>query len=274
MATKIKRRYTDNRKVEFKIYSDMFDKTVMESNVLNRDSIPSISTIFWDRQNIKDEIELFKTEHIPARQAALANVYDSFASYQAGRKKEGRTVTDEYPPHLLKKRVEAEARLDVAKRELEFLEERLEKYYNQPEAELEEKDVLSHGPIGRGVLRNGSLSILDGQRIEPFVLPDKDEILVIASKSSPYYGMSVADYRTYIIVPWVKERRMRQYNLEKQRTKELAETGFSKIVIPPSGRKIHQSSLPPWPEGVKNYYAVNEEVNEGVEDEKETSNLV
>lgn len=273
MGTKIKRRYTNQKTEEYKIYSDQFDKCTLESNVLNRPHIPSISTIFWDKNNLKTEIELFETEVIPARQATLMAAHDAFTSYQIGRKREGKTVTEEWPTHLLERRCLAEARLDVAKREKEFLEERLEKYYEKPEAELEEKGILEYGPIGRGRLKDGVLVELDGQKIEPFKTED-DEILVITSKTSPYYGLAVTDYRAHVIVPFTLARRKRQYELEKQRQAEIAETGHSKIVVPPSGRKIHPSSLPVWPIGVKNYFAINEEVNEAEEENVETSNLV
>lgn len=269
--TKIKRRYTNPKTVEYKLYSDQFDKCVMESNVLNRPHIPSISTIFWDKNNLKTEIELYETEVIPARQATLMAANDAFTSYQIGRKREGKTVTKEWPTHLLERRCLAEARLDVAKREKEFLEERLEKYYTKPEAELEEKGVLEYGPIGRGRLQNGILVELDGQKIEPFKTED-DEVLVIASKTSPYYGMGVADYRTHVIVPFTMARRKRQFELEKQRQAEIAETGHSKIVVPPSGRKIHPSSLPSWPEGIKNYYSVEVVTEAAEEDETDASN--
>lgn len=270
-TTRVKRRYTNQKTDEYKLYNDTFDKCVLESNVLNRQPL-SINTQFWDKNNLITEIELFSEEVIPAREAAVMEAHNAFASYQAGRKREGRAVDDVWPTHLLSRRCKAEARLDVAKREKEFLEERLEKYYTKVEAELEEKGVLEFGPRGQGVLRNGVLATLDGQRVEPFKLDDGDEILVIASKTSPYYGMSVVDYRTHVIVPWVKERRMRQYSLEKQRQAEIAETGHSKIVVPPSsGRKIHPSSLPPWPSAdIKNYFEAHEEVvevnNEAVEE--------
>jgi len=266
-ATKIKRRYTDPRKPEFKLYSDTFDKCVLESNVLNRESIPSMGTIFWDKNNLRTHIELFETDHIPAREAALVAAHNAFQNYNEGRRREGRAVTEEYPTHLLSRKVKAEARLDVAKRELEFLQERLEKYYNQPEAELLEKACLEYGPRGNGRLKDGLLIEVDGQRVTPHKLEDNDEILVIAQSNSPYFGMSVADYRTHVVVPWTKERRMHQYNLEKQRQKEISESGFSKITIPNSGRKVHTSSIPTWPEGVKNHFDAHVEavVDEDVE---------
>ena len=265
-ATRVKRRYTDPRKPEFKLYSDTFDKCVLESNVLNRDSIPSMSTIFWDKVNIQTEIELFETEHIPAREAAVMEAHNAFASYQAGRKREGRAVDDVWPTHILSRRCKAEARLDVAKREKEFLEERLEKYYSKVEAELENV-CLEYGPRGNGRLRDGRLAEIDGQRVEYVKLEDGDEILVIAQKNSPYYGMSCSDYRNFVVTPWSKQRSMQMSNLEKQRQKELAETGFSKIIVRSNNRKIHPSSIPAWPEGVKNYFDAH--VDEVVEEENE-----
>lgn len=267
--TKIKRRYTNPKTVEYKLYNDTFDKCVKESNVLNRDSIPSISTIFWDKQNLKTEIELYETEVIPARQAAVMEAHNAFQNYNEGRRREGRAVTEEYPTHLLSRKVKAEARLDVAKRELEFLKERLIKYYENPEAELLEKACLEYGPRGNGRLQNGVLFEVDGQRCTYVKTEDGDEILVIAQSNSPFKGMSVADYRTHVVVPWTKQRSMLMYNQEKQRQKELAETGFSKIIVRSNNRKIHPSSIPAWPEGVKNYFEVRSIVevnNEAVEE--------
>lgn len=270
--TKVKRRYTNQKSLEYKLYGDTLDKCMLESDILNRQPL-SISTIFWDKNNLITEIELYETEVIPARQAALIAANNAFANYNEARRREGRTVDDEvWPEHLLSRRCKAEARYDCALRELEALKERLEKNYNQPEAELENV-CLEYGPRGNGRLRDGRLAEIDGQRVEYVKLEDGDEILVIAQKNSPYYGMSCSDYRNFVVTPWAKQRSMLMSNLEKQRQKELAETGFSKIIVRSNNRKIHPSSIPAWPEGVKNYYQV-EEVHEAVEDETETSNLV
>jgi hypothetical protein len=273
--TKVKRRYTNQKSLEFKLYGDTLDKCMMESDILNRQPL-SISTIFWDKNNLITEIELFETEVIPARQAALIAANNAFANYNEARRREGRTVDDEvWPEHLLSRRCKAEARYDCALRELEALKERLEKYYTKVEAELENV-CLEYGPRGNGRLRDGRLAEIDGQRVEYMKIEEDgstDEILVIVQNNSPFKGMSCSDYRKFVVAPWTKQRSMHMYNQEKQRQKELAETGFSKIIVRSNNRKVHPSSIPAWPEGVKNYYQV-EEIHEAVEDETETSTLV
>lgn len=245
---------------------------MLESDILNRQPL-SISTIFWDRNNLITEIELFETDVIPARQAALIAANNAFANYNEARRREGRTVDDEvWPEHLLARRCKSEGKLDCALRELELLKERLEKYYTKPEAELLEKACLEYGPRGNGRLRDGRLAEIDEQRVEYVKLEDGDEILVIIQSNSPFRGMSVQDYRNFVVSPWTKQRSMQISNLEKQRQKELAETGFSKIVVRSNNRKIHPSSIPAWPEGVKNYYAVEVVTEAAEEDETDASN--
>ena len=253
MATvRVKRRYQDPSKVGYRKYKDVFDKAVMESNILNSDSRPNISTILWTKKNTEITILELETNTIPARKEALEEVNNKFLSYQTNRRKQGYPNSSEWPPKLFEDKVRAEARLDCACRELSYLKDKLDKFYLQPETAEEESHILEFGPRGAGRLRDGILVEIDGQSITPIKVDD-DEILVISSPKSKYYGMAIPDYRKYIMQPWSKARKLNLYNLEKLKAKEIAETGFSKINVSFGARKIHSSSLPEWPEGVKNY---------------------
>ena len=257
MATvRVKRRYQDPSKPGYKTYKDVFDKAVMESNILNSDSRPSISTILWTKKNTENTILELETNTIPKRREDLQAVEDKFASYQKNRKRQGFDSTTEWPPKLLEERCRAEARIDVACRELEYLKEKLDKFFTQPEQNVEESRILQYGPLGQARLRDGVLCEIDGQTVEPYLVDvgnEKEEMLLITSPSSPYRGLSIPDYRKYVMGPYSKARKLNLYNMEKQKAKEIAETGFSKIQVSFGVKKIHPSSLPAWPDGIPNY---------------------
>jgi len=69
----------------------------------------------------------------------------------------------------------------------------------------------------------------------------------------------VADYRRYIVTPYVEERNRRLRKLTDQRTAEIKSHGSTNIPLRLGPRKIDKSSLPPWPEGLRNYLKPQEE---------------
>ncbi|MBE0654677.1 MAG: hypothetical protein IH594_12810, partial [Bacteroidales bacterium] len=209
-------------------------------------------TILWTKKNTENTILELETEVIPKRKENLQAIEDRFTSYKVNRKRQGFDRTEEYPPKLLEERCRAEARIDVANRELEYLKDKLDKFFTQPEQDLEESRILEFGPRGAGQLRNGVLCEIDGQKVTPIKVDD-EEILVISSPKSKYFGLSIPDYRKHIMQPWSTARKLNMYNLEKARQKEINEQGFSKINVRFGPRKIHPSSLPEWPGNVKNY---------------------
>jgi len=256
MATRTRRRYSDPRKPEFKFYSDTFDKLVVDSNILNTDSRPNISTILWDKRNTVNVISELENETIPKRKEVLQTIEDRFNSFKVNRKRQGFDSTTEWPPKLLEERCRAEARIDVASRELEYLKEKLDKFFTNPEKVIEDKQVLQYGPLGQARLRDGVLCEIDFQTVEPYLVDvgnEKEEMLLITSPSSLYRGMSIPDYRKFIMQPYSKARKMALYHQEKTRQKEINEQGFSKINVSFGVKKIHPSSLPPWPDGIPNY---------------------
>lgn len=256
MATKTKRRYVDQRTQEFKIYTDHYDRFLMNSDIINISSHVNLHTFIWTRSNVEREILRLETEYIPLLISAEKEIAERFTEYCARREKAGHEHPTTWPPKLLNERLEAEARTDVRKRELEFLKDKLGEMFLVPEKKVAEANILPKGPIGVGQLRGGALCMIDGQTVE-----EVNEMLVITSEKSPYYGMKVSDYRTHVVVPFAKQRAAKFVELGRMRAEELRQKGHSNI-IPQAGRAIDRSSLPPWPDGVKNYLCSE---NESVE---------
>jgi hypothetical protein len=256
MATKIKRRYVDQRTPEFRIYTDHFDRFLLNSDIINASSHVSANTFVWGKSNIEREIKRLETDWIPILKTKEAEIVERFNEYCDRREKSGHERPTVWPPKLLNERLEAEARTDVKRRELEFLKDKLQEMFLEPEKKVAESNVLVKGPIGVGQLRGGVLVMIDGQSVEKI-----NETLVITSVKSPYYGMKVSDYRTHVVVPFAMQRAQIVAELGRKRADELREKGRSDI-IPQAGRAIHSSSLPKWPDGVKNYLCSK---NESVE---------
>jgi len=254
MALKVKRRYVDQRTQEFRIYTDHYDRFLMNSDIINVSSHVSANTFVWVKSNVEREIKRLETDWIPILKTKEAEIAERFNEYCDRREKSGHERPTSYPPKLLNEKLEAEARTDVKKRELEFLKDKLNEMFVEPEKKVAEAKILPKGPRGVGAMRGGVLCMIDGQTVE-----DINGMLIITSESSPYYGMKVSDYRTHVVVPFAKQRAQRVAALGRQRADELREKGRSGI-IPQAGRAIHKSSLPAWPEGVKNFLRRGKEV--------------
>jgi hypothetical protein len=211
-----------------------------------------VHTILWDRRTIETYIHELEAVTIPSLKNKLAEVTEKFERYCTQRVNQGHARPTLWPSALLTERVEVEAAIDVRGRELEFLQDKLNTQYIEPEQAKEIKEVLAYGPRSHSQLHDGVLAVIDGQRVEMI-----DQNLVIVTASSPYYGMQVADYREHVSKPWIAERRQRMLASERKRAAEIKATGRSDIVIRLDQRKIHSSSLPKWPDGVVNYLLVS-----------------
>jgi len=189
----------------------------------------------WDGSSGK-----WKNSRIPSLKSQLAELERRFENYQEKRIREGHSKPTTWPQDLKDKRLEVEARLNIAEEELDYINEHIEKI----EAKTQEKDdsmVLRYGPLGSGPLRNSVIVEIDGQNV---VVSEEGEP-VISDNRSRYNGMLVSDYRKYIAEPWVRERnKMRSEMDEKLRKKEITIEEYRPKIQPP---------LPVWPKGVKNH---------------------
>ncbi len=265
MQTQIKRRYTPSNKAEYKIYSEWFDKYLMDSNIMNSENNDiNAFMIFWDAPTMK--ATLYKLEGdakgefkrvdkvivpalIPNTRKRFQLMKDKFEIYCNQKESLGYERPTEWPIELLTERLKIEARLDVYLREAEYIKAKLEAA-QVVKKEIDDKKILHYGPQGSGRLRDGQLCELDGQEVQMV-----GGVLVITSEASPYYGMKVSDYRKHICEPWRIKRTNEVEDATKRRQEEIQEKGFSRIEIPSvtGPRHIDKSQLPPWPKGVKNY---------------------
>jgi len=262
--TKIKRRYVDQKKPEFKIYNEAFDRYLMDSQILNSGNTRvNAYTKIFDKQGIIAELyelegdeegKYTKWDHtremasIPYWKNKLKRINSQFKDYCDRREAHGYKRPTKEPEDLFIKRLKAEARLDTYLREREFLLQHLEEQETKEE-EVQSKNILKYGPRGNARLSGGEIVEIDGQRCGR----TKKDILVILEKGSPYVGCKVSDYRQYVVEPFAQQRTNRTRELVQRRAKEINQKGASNIIIPLSVKTIDKGSLPPFPAGCKNY---------------------
>jgi len=266
METKIKRRYKQGDP-EYKQYTDFFDRYLLDSTILNAGSKTiGVHTEFMDLPGIKgalaqiegDENGRYKTHwgetffsSISLAQQKLGELKNTYKAVCDRKEAQGHKRPNQWPPELLVQRLRWEAKLDVLRREAEFLNDKIANYQQQKQVE-HNKAVLVYGPRGNGSLRNGVLAEIDGQETGY-----KDETLIIIDSASPFRGMAVSDYREHVSKPWLAQRRQWMNEKELKRKQEILEKGFSNIESQLGLRKIHPCSLPKWPDGVPNLLLVS-----------------
>ncbi len=184
---------------------------------------------------------------IPGLQNELNEIEGTFEEYKKDMKNGGFPEPSEMPSSLHTDKMRTLARIDIANMEREALEKRLQEFTDQDEA-VENEQMLKFGPLGSGVLTAGTLTSIDGQRVEKV-----QGELVITSKNSPYYGMRVPDYRQFIMAPYQEQRRNRLNSLHEKRQAELRATGNSSTIVNTSLKSVSRASLPKWPANVTNY---------------------
>jgi len=259
MRTSVQRRYSNHRAPEYKFYNDQFDKFLILSHILNSENPIGSRSILWDRASIEAEIDRLTTKLIPDIEKKLQELESSFNGHCEQQINMGRKKPERWPKDLLEPRLKFEAYMDITKREIEVLKEQLHKRFIEPIKQAEAQGMLKRGPLGVGEMRGGILIMIDGQACEKI-----DGVMVITSEKSPYKGMSVADYREFVVKPWSISRRKRNLELEKMRAEEIRKTGKSTIYISMGNRVINKASLPPWPNGVQNLLVSNSEKAEKV----------
>lgn len=247
MRTSVQRRYSNHRAPEYKYYNDQFDKFLILSNILNGDNPIGGRSIIWDRVSIEAEIDRLTTKLIPDIEKKLKELENSFNGHCEQQINRGYKKPERWPKDLLEPRLKFEAFMDITKREIEVLNEQLNKRFLEPIKQAKEKSILARGPLGVAEMRGGILIMIDGQAVDRV-----EGVMLITSEKSPYRGMAVSDYREYVSKPWIISRRKRAAELEKMKAEEIRKNGYSNIVVSMVNKKIDKTSLPPWPDGVPN----------------------
>ena len=224
-------------------YNDAVDTMMLDSSILNGGSdMINIHSISWDRKNIEyhlmeregDEEGQFIHEGrksmalIPFIELKIKAIEDSFKKYKIDQVHQGYAEPSEMPIKMLNEYYTLHASKTVLQAEADELRKRLNEYKDK-EQKIDDSMVLAYGPRLFGKLLDGRLHTIDGQNVTEI-----GGTMVISDQRSPYYGLSVPDYRD-LAIKWRMERKQGGV--------------FAKA---PS--KIAKSSLPPFPENAKNYF--------------------
>jgi hypothetical protein len=135
---------------------------------------------------------------IPAAEAAIREIHADFKEYAQRRINMGHPEPKEMPEDMKERLDREKVYLELYQLEAKRLEEIL--------AEIESREkvktvgrVLQGGPRGSSKMRNGVLSMIDGQP----VVKAKSGMLEIDCPDSPYHQVKVPDYFEQIVKPWL-----------------------------------------------------------------------
>lgn len=243
------------------VYDHFFDLFRVSSQILNRDTFPSSSSVFFDKQGLLNEMRRIQGDEngeftindqknpaeIPLIKAKLRMIDETFTAYCKQRVNSGFAKPDKMPIEMHEMQMKLFARLDTLIEELEEVENKL-KSITEVERKEDESMILCYGLRGFGKLRGGVLVMLDYQR----VIQNNDGLLIIAN--GPYKGMLVTDYRV-LINRYQSERK----EAERKQLLQLQERAISENRPVPknlpiaSMRKVSVGSLPPFPKDFKKY---------------------
>lgn len=254
---KVGRRYTagDN-----KFYDDIYNRKRMDSHILNsgnRGLYNGIDTAgeqnmratlyeyIGDEKGVMQDREGYNEPAlIPALKQQLHGVYLKWEKYKKNRVKKGFKEPAEWPRELENERFRFEALVDIAEAEADWLRRHVQEIEKERSNE-DARNVLKHGPECSCI--GDPAREIDGQKVG-----HSGRVLIIDDKRSPYDGISLADYRE-MGKAWMKERSKKATEQRKAREEEIQKTGKSDIIVINNLRSVPKASLPPWPEGVKNY---------------------
>jgi hypothetical protein len=261
MASKRRKEYLPIAK--YPVYNSTFDKLRLASRVLNTDTIPSISSILWDQQNIRTELNRLINEDLLSVKLKLKDIELKFLQYQQNRVNQGFEKPNTMPLDLQNEKYNIEAGEDVLLEEIEFLERQL-KTYIDAKAKEDDSKVLDKGLVCS--FRNHGIQADDPEMINVMKEIDGQNVsvhpkgfLYISDERSPYNGMAIADYRKLAKI-WVQDRIKADDELLKLMQKEAKEKGEPLPRITGqsfNSRKVDRRNLPPYPSWAKNY-SINE----------------
>lgn len=223
-------------------YDKTYDEHKFSSTIL-RGQTKSIeeSGVVYQLQTLEGLRKLH--ERWSNRLANDEKVFDSiekeFHQYRQRLVNEGGKPPDQMPPHLVEKKLRAEALYDLTKLEITTLNKYI---YQFEETEKKSNDdvVLKRGCVGALKIRGGIVSAVDGQNCEI----DPEGTPRIRDSRSPYDSMHVRDYISHVVHPWKKECA----RLLKERQERAHQENQPLCTI-----KKERPPLPAWPEGVKKY---------------------
>ncbi|MFY0684037.1 MAG: hypothetical protein JXR20_05750 [Balneola sp.] len=266
------------------IYHDTYDKLMKNSVIFNdakRSKDLSNATIMFGISESKGAlIELIGNEKgyyrkegnwyealIPIAKKAMIPVLNEFKRWQDQQVRSGLSLTrpKKWPTDLEEKRLKAEAVLDIRIAEKKALENHIKELEKAKESERKQL-VLPNGPQGRMAQANSNspITAADGQQVS-YTL---DGIPFISEKDSPYFGMSIFEYRKMCKI-WKREMGLMPEQLRKkaeeifleqtQQAKQEAKEpptrrlSTSEVRIPEWMERlgITKSEWPNWPEGVE-----------------------
>ncbi len=269
-----KRRYKITPETD--VYHRMFDRLRIESNILNSGS--NKRNIFAPNLGERFELEglLLKYKGIPdgpnkgayfvpdaqqwrmaiilTLEAELLQIEQRWKNYQARVMREGRKCPEKMPDEMEERLYKTQATYDIALEEFEDIQRRLEVFTKAEEA-IHAQRVLEKGPHGMAVLKGGRIAELDGQRCGL----SSEGIPVITEKTSPFFGMSTADYFEFIVHPWGLAKKERRKQLRREVKRNIRDKMPLKSSAPWSKK---------WPENVKNYLQNGTEKGDNKDDKK------
>lgn len=272
MTSKRRKEYTPISK--YPVYSKEFDRLRIQSQILNNEERPSFHTILWDKQNIQAELRRFIGDSkglyqregqnhialIPSIKLRLEEIDEEFSQYQQERINQG-YEKPKMPDDLLNEKYKVEAQEDILLEELEYLQLQLKTYVDKVKKTDDDK-VLAFGlvcsacfhGIGTEYYRpEVAPAEIDGQMIGIL----KDGTLYINDDRSPYFGLSLPEYRKLAKI-WMKSIIDADNELLIKMQAEAKEKGTEKPYRTGqslSGRHS-KSSLPPFPDWAINHKAL------------------
>jgi len=268
MASKRRKEYLPISNPLYRIYHERFDFYRMHSNILNPESRPSIHTTFNDKRSITgllveiigDADGRYRRENatyiarIPGVRQKLSTIELEWQRRQQQYINSGYEIPEQMDSDLWEQKLTSEAALDIYAEERELLEQRLATYKDK-ETEVEDANMLRRGLIQvshlwgfRDITKLDILHDIDGQLCD-FI----NNTLCITSKKSPYYGMSVSNYRKLSKL-WRADMQKRNDEKLIELQQAAKERGEPKPYSLPMRQTIFSlNELPPWPSFAKNH---------------------
>ncbi len=247
---------------KYRPYHDAYDDYRMRSIILNAESrnhsmrtgshtdLTYLQNMLYELIGNKDgkyfvpNTSSWKYAIIPTLKVEINEFQKDFAAQnKRNTMMEGRR-SEEMSGKTLEKYLILLARYDVYREERDYLNETIEKIKNQQQ-EIARKKILQNGPRGSGKLNDGYLIIIDGQKVSSIKTDKEETLLIIDEPSSPYDGLAVADYREFIVKPFLKSNGA----LHAKMHKEASDRGN----YASSYKMNKKAPFPTWPEGAINY---------------------
>lgn len=169
---------------------------------------------FWDKERSRFEIA-----YLPSRQKDLKAVESEYKNYCQMQLNSGNRAPENWPDHLLVKKQEAEARIQIHEEELTWLRGKLEAAVKEAEAlkPATEGGLYSDRSMwGIAKMRDGVLSHVAGQTCSL----NSEGLLEISDAKSPFNSLPVWRFKAEICNPMHSEYSYRCRQEDKAALKE------------------------------------------------------